>query len=326
MKTESVQQPGSALASASMQRRLLTLEPLARLRAVVLLAGTVRPSQLSRSIARSLMELPLRDGRSVMNRWREETDTLASRAELEELPLKVMIDQHSRAPGVNTPGGRTRLSVERDAAAFRGTGGVLRDVCVNFEDDDVVLVANGGQILLEPLHSLTQELSAAGGDVSLLAHSDGTPVGLMLVRCGVLRQVRANGFMDFKEQVLPRLAERGDDIQVVRRARATGVALRTLDGYLAAVRAAERMSQGNAVADDPFEEDWRPTFSIVEDGAQVDASATIHDSVVLAGGTVGRDAVVVRSVVCPDGVVKAGATVADMIVARHRERLAGRRP
>jgi hypothetical protein len=326
METEVVSKGGKSPASGRMGRQRLSFDPMSRLRAVVLLAGTVRPTNLSRGIARSLLELPIAPGRSVIDVWQEETDRLAQAAEVPELPLRIMIDERSREPSVGAAFGRTRAQVERDPAAFRGTGGVLRDVCADYGDDDVVLVANGGQILAEPLHKLAQELSDAGGDVSLLAHGDGTPVGLMLVRCGILRAVRPNGFMDLKEQVLPRLAEGDNDIRVVRRVRATGLALRTLDGYISALRAAKRMSDGRPPLEDPLEEDWRPTFSIVEDGATVHPAATIHDSVVLAGATVERNAVVVRSVVCPDGIVRGGATVADAIVGGHRERKAGGRP
>jgi hypothetical protein len=325
MEMELIQTGGMSPATSRVARGRLSFDPLARVRAVVLLAGTVRPTRLSRSIGRSLMELPIAPGRRVIDAWQDQTDRLAQAAELPELPLRIMIDQNSCEPLAGGPVGRSRAVVERDAAAFRGTGGVLRDICEVYQEDDVVLVANGGQILVEPLDRLAQELSDAGGDVSLLAHSDGTPVGLMMVRCGVLRAVRQNGFMDFKEQVLPLLAERGDEVRVVRRNRATGVALRTLDGYIGALRAAARIGEGRPALDDPLDEDWRPTFSILEDGATVHPEATIHDSVVLSGATVERGAVVVRSVVCPGGIVRGGSTVADAIVG-GRDRTAGRQP
>jgi hypothetical protein len=230
-----------------------------------------------------------------------------------------MIDQQSRPPRVN---GGAQPTVERDPAAFRGTAGVLRDVCIRYEEGDVVMVGNAAQILVEPLQHLAAELSACGGDVSLLAHDDGTPAGLMLVRCGVLTSVQPVGFRDFKEQLLPELAARGADVRVVRRGRATGVPVRTLDGYIAGLRAYHRLHAGRSALGSPLQEDWRPTFAVVEDRDNVDPSATIHDSVVLAGGRVERNAVVVRSVVCPGGIVRNGTTVADAIIGRNRERSA----
>jgi hypothetical protein len=301
-----------------------TIEPLGRLRAVVLLAGTVRPSQLSRSIGRSLLDLPVRAGLTVLDLWQGESESLARHAELQPLPVRIMLDQKSPLP-CTAPGAGdwARVSIERDPAAFRGTGGVLRDICLGYEHDDVVLVANAGQILVEPLPRLARELSDAGGDVALIAHRDGTPGGLMLVRCGVLAAVRPVGFLDFKEQVLPELALRGHEIRIVRRGRATGVPVRTRDGYIAALRAYHRLQAGRSALSDPLQEDWRPTFAVVEERASVDADATVHDSVVMSGGRVERGAVVVRSVVCPGGVARAGSTVADVVIAGHRERVNG---
>jgi hypothetical protein len=318
MKSEYVEQPAMSSALAPPRTLRLFAEPLVRLRAVILLAGTVRPSALSRSIGRSLLDLPTQTGCTVLDVWKSQGEDLASAAEL-EMPLRIMIDDKSRAPVSDSNSSLLQMSVERDPAPFRGTGGVLRDVCSEYDPDDVVLVANAGQILIEPLERLAQELSAAGGDVALLTHGDGTPSGLMLVRCGVLNSLRRVGFLDFKEQVLPELGARGEQVRIIRRPRATGVPVRTLDGYIAGLRSYHR-EQVRPSLNENLQEEWRPAFSIVEEGAQVDPDATIHDSVVLAGGRVQCGAVVVRSVVCPGGVVRAGATVADMIIAGPRDR------
>ena len=93
--------------------------------------------------------------------------------------------------------------------------------------------------------------------------------------------------------------------------------VRTLDGYIAALQryhrqlAAERSEEAGVSG---AGEDWRSSFELVEDGAAVDASACLHDSVVLAGGRVERGAVVARSVVCPGGLVPRGAVVVDQVV------------
>ena len=68
------------------------------------------------------------------------------------------------------------------------------------------------------------------------------------------------------------------------------------------------------VAADPFAEDWRPAFAIVEEGATVDPAARLHDSVVLRGGRVERGAVLVRSLVCAGGAVGRDRTVVDQLV------------
>jgi hypothetical protein len=291
-----------------------------RSRALVLLAGSVRPSNLSRSIGRSLLDLPVDTDLSVLQLWESEAGQVALAADVHELPVRVVLDRSSVKPARHHSSEAIRLSLEQEQNEYRGTGGVLRDVAVPYEPDDLLLVASAGQILVEPLVNLAAELLTDCTDVALLGHDDGTPGGIFAVRCGVLSEVRDIGFLDFKEQVLPRLAALGQSVRVVRRSMATGFPVRTLDSYLAGLRAFHRLKSGRTVSADAFAEDWRPTFSVVEKEARVDPQATIHDSVVLDGGVVERGAVVVRSIVCPGGVVRANQTVAGQIVAPDRVR------
>jgi mannose-1-phosphate guanylyltransferase len=94
--------------------------------------------------------------------------------------------------------------------------------------------------------------------------------------------------------------------------------VRTLDGYLAGLRAYHRLLRGEPVEPDPFAEDWARTFSVVEGGAEVSPGATVHDSVVLAGARIEGGAAVVRSIVCAGATVRAGETLADQVVTPER--------
>jgi hypothetical protein len=293
------------------------------LRAVVLLAGSVRATELSRSIGRSLLDLPLTNSETVLTLWQKHVAAIAHRLGGGELPVRVILNRSGVHPRSGVAAVGAPLSIEQERSEFRGTGGVLRDLCDPYTDSDRLLVANAAQILTEPMDAIVPDLIAGNADVSLVAHDDGTPSGLTVVRCGALASVRQGGFVDFKEQVLPRLAGAGHSIRVVRRSRASGLPVRTLDGYLAGLRAYTRLLEGRPVAHDPFEEDWSPTFALIEDGAQVARGATIHDSVILKGAAVGAGAVVVRSVICPGARVAPGATIADQIVGTQtRERRA----
>jgi hypothetical protein len=290
-------------------------------RAVILLAGSVRATELSRGVERSLLDLPIAGGETVLSQWHAQVAALATRLEIPSLPVRVIINRTGAVPRPVAPTARTTLSIEQERSEYRGTGGVLRDVAECYGEHERVLVANAAQVLTGSLVEIASELLADDADISLVAHDDGTPSGLVMVRCGVLTAIRPSGFVDFKEQVLPRLAAAGRSIRVFRRSRPTGIPVRTLDGYLSGLRAHTRLRSGRSAVHDPFDEDWSPTFSLVEDGAHVAPRATIHDSVVLAGGRVGSGAVVVRSVVCPGGMVRPGDTVADQIVASSaRER------
>src|SRR5258707_11125647 len=71
------------------------------------------------------------------------------------------------------------------------------------------------------------------------------------------------------------------------------------------------MRKAGKVLADPLAEDWQPAFGIVEDGAIIDPSARVHDSVVLRGGVVEPGAILVRSVVCPSAIVKRDRTIVD---------------
>jgi hypothetical protein len=294
------------------------VEATPRLRGLILLAGTVRASNLSRSIGRSLLDLPVTQELTVLKLWEQEAQHLAEVAELPGLPVRLVLDKKTNPqPSGNGSTGIIRLSVEREAHELRGTGGVLRDIAAEYDPSDQLLVAGAGQVLVEPLSRLAADLFTAGGDVTLLGHEDGTPGAMFLVSCRVLSGLRDIGFLDFKEQVLPRIATE-QSVRVVKRSFASGFPVRTLDSYLTGLRAFHRIRAGRPASGDPFAEDWLPTFAVVEDGAEVDPTATIHDSVILQGGRVERGAVVARSIVCPGGVVRAGETVAGQIVAPER--------
>src|SRR5689334_11722744 len=65
----------------------------ARLRALVLLAGSVRQSDLGRVIRRSLLDLPVEGGRTVLSMWQASAEALAADAGLDSLPIRVAIDR-----------------------------------------------------------------------------------------------------------------------------------------------------------------------------------------------------------------------------------------
>jgi hypothetical protein len=283
----------------------------ARLRAVVLLKGSLRKSALSHAVERSLLDLPVTPNQSILSLWQDHADDLAAHAGLDSLPLRIVLAQTGFQPAIPLPKSRVRLTVERDSKDFRGTGGVLRDLAISYAPDDLILVANAAQILIEPLPALATELFRAGGSVSFIGHRDGTPCGLFLVRCAALASIRDVGFLDFKEQVLPKLGASGHHVRALMRDSATGLPVRTLGGYLAGLRSFTRLRENKPIDTGPFGEDWSKTFSIVEAGATVDPTATIHDSVVLKGARVGRKAVIVRSVLGPDAIVAEGQTIAD---------------
>jgi hypothetical protein len=282
-----------------------TATSLPKLAAFILLGGSVRPGRLSAGIGRPIFELPLQSGCTILDRWRQEANSLAAAADLASLPLRVMIDRTAAEPVAPPQSDRAAVSVsiERDPFDYRGTGGVLRDLAGAYGDDDVLVVANAAQVLLEPLTGIVFELAEMAADVAFVSYVDGTVGGIFLVRCAALRNLPAAGFVDMKEQALPAIA-RSHTVKVLQKQRATALPIRMLSDYTSALRRHHRLLAGRDQIGDPFDEDWEPAFAIAEDGAQVDASARLHDSVVLRGGRVEADAVLVHSIVCPGGVLR----------------------
>ncbi len=285
---------------------------LSRLRAVVLLAGSVRANQLRKATERRALQMPVAQGQTVFDCWREQLTTMAERLGVSALPVRVMVDQASRVHAESRSHGPIELTVEADPLDLRGTGGLLSDIARAYDDDDLLLVGHASQLLFEPLAALTAAIASSSRDVSMICGQDGTPSGLMLIRCGCLRGINAVGYIDLNEQAMPTIA--GDhDVRIVRYPRPVTRSLRTLRGYIHALR---RFHCEHHAAAGAAPEDWESAFSLVEPGAHVHESAVLHDSVVLEGGRVEAGAVVVRSVVCAGGVAPAGRVTSDTVVGR----------
>lgn len=300
-------------------RNIPTSSALSKLSAVVLLSGSIRSTDYVRSIGRSVLDMPLDQNTTILQRWRDEALALAQSINKGPLELRVTVDRQAVVPTVPESHELLKVSVAQDPADYRGTAGLIRDVSLHDDENSYILVANGNQVPLEPLDVLAHDLADRGGDISLIAHDDGSPMGVMLIRVGVIRGVRGLGFMDFKEQVLPKLAERFD-VRVVTREHTTGLPVRTLDAYITALTAHHKRLAGKPIFDDEAgSEQWFSTFSVIEEDSVVAASARIHDSVILKGARVGANAVVVRSIVTGTGVIKPGLLAADRVVDRSTD-------
>ncbi|MEX2671525.1 MAG: hypothetical protein WD294_05375 [Phycisphaeraceae bacterium] len=297
---------------------------LDRLRSVVLLAGGVRETKLSSILPSSLLDLPLESNLTVLDQLMQQTDDLATHLGRESLDVRLLIGRLSKDFAVSPEASRSNVCVERDPFDYRGTGGVLRDIGTKYEEDDLVLVGNGSQVFVDPLRELAESLAADGGDVGVVAHRDGTPSGLMLVRCGCLKAIPASGFIDMKEQALPLIAQH-HRVMVTMRDRPSTLPIRTLTDYLYALRLHHLRAKDQTALDDPFREDFEPTFGVVQEGADVDPSARVHDSVVLRGAKVAAGAILVRSLVSSGATVRRDQRIVDRLVgspamARRRQK------
>lgn len=312
----------------------------AGLTAVLLLAGGSRRPELASS-GRSPLALPLADGEVVLGRLLAGlggggggepavagrpggTDVVAGGGASEGGNVRLL----TGAEGLLWPSGWVWrwpwVRVESDPRALRGTGGVLMDATLRYPAEAWVLVVQAAQVRTEPLAETAERLMAAakrgvasgGGAVateaSVVISTDeaGSPDGVMLMRCGALRQLKPVGFVDFKEQALAELAK----VHRVVASRGAGrsVGVRTLRQYIEAVA----MTAGAAERDPLGELDPSTAgrFRLVESGGVVEEGALLVDSVVLRGGVVESGGVVRRGLVGPGGRVRRTAVVVERLV------------
>ena len=286
-----------------------------RLAAVVILGGSVRGNLFEQAIGRNVMDLPLRAGETILDSWHEAGRDLAQHFGLERLPVRVRLSKQSIEPRIRQRYVGTPIRIDRDLEELRGPGGTLADVAAEFPDDALLLVVSGYQVAIDPVTELVGALFDAAQDGAVLARSDGRPVTMFLLSCRTLRDVPTVGFIDFKEQALPRMAETFD-IRVVPWDRPGIESIRTHEDYLSGLRLvhAQEHLEGRGSSLGRKHEPWRPIFSVVEPGAQVAEGVDLLDSVVLRGGEVEEGGVVVRSIVADGGVVRPGQMVEGRII------------
>ncbi len=280
---------------------------------MIVLYGSVRGNDLARKLDRSMLDLPLVSG-SVLSHQLLGARSCAARLGIDEFDVRVLIDEASDLPSSQNLVEDFKCSVEHDAGPIRGVAGVLCDATSGYDEDEYILVSSGAQVFIEPLGDLVTAMMKKNADVCFVSSTDGSPVGLWLIRCGVLRSVSSVGYIDLKEQALSSW-KTAHKVCVVERQRPYAHSARSLSEYIGAIRAAHAgLGSGSTIDEDPYREEWESSFSIIEPGAQVDSGVILHDSVVLAGAKVGKGAVVVRSVICAGGRVDSGARVTDRVV------------
>jgi len=300
--------------STKPEKPKLAYQPLSGMRAVVLLAGDVRTNTLRKLTGRASPSLPVGANRTVLDCWREQLITLAETLGIEQLPVRVLITRNSGLQPRTERFGPLLMSIEYDPSPLRGTAGLLSDIARAYNDADQLLVTSAGQILFEPLIRIALDLHAAGGDFTLGTDPSGVPSGMMLFNCGCMRDISPVGFCDLNEQALPAMA-RSHKVRIARFAGPVAMSVRTLPGYLGALRAYHQQASGRNGGDQPFEERWRHKFGVIEAGATVGRDVVLHDSVVLSGAHVENGAVLVRSVVCPGVTITRDAHIVDKVIS-----------
>jgi hypothetical protein len=304
--------PDAQLIRSPLDRYVMASGATSTLEAVVLLAGIVRQAPIDRASRRSRLDLPLRVDRTLGQTWRERVAGLRRTLGRPALRLIVSTNATAGVPAGMESWEHATVQVDRE---IRGSGGALRDVTESMDPSSHVLIAPGNALPRESLEAVLASMTDCPADVVVQTTPAGAPTGFFRIRCAVLAGVASRGFIDLKEQLLPQLAARFD-VRVVSTALAAPLPIRSLDGYIRALRwaAHDGVLEGRDEA-----EDWEFTFAIAESQAAVHPSARLHDSVVLSGGAVAAQALAVRCLVGPGGTVKAGESCFDQLVGEGVE-------
>ena len=269
----------------------------------VLLAGTLRPTPLRQALDIPALCLPVGGAGTLLEAWRRRLGEIGVGA----VRIAVNSDHdavtvmNGAGPIADPPGDGIRAVAE--PSAWRGAGGILRDVAGDAPEGVPVLAAEANALPPEDLGPLVEAMSGWPAGV-VGTYVDDQPAGVYLFSRELLGRIPPIGYHDLKEQFLPMLASGGVEIGAAR-IPGEPTSLRDCAGYLAAVRLGLggagddprccRVSAGAKVS----------TSAVVEDGCIVEAEAVIedgavvHQSVVLRGAVVQRGAVVSRSVVGP---------------------------
>lgn len=277
-------------------RQAIGSEADRRFDAMLLLAGGIASSPLSRAVKRSPLQLPVGPQSTVLSQWCEQT---SARSFGSNLPVRLLIDKPSNGLHPEKVEG---VSICMDQSEFRGAGGALVDAASELPEQSWVLAAPAAQIMLRPLSQLVSELTRdSSAEVILAANRDGTPGTLLLARVSVLRRIPAVGFVDLKEQALPLLAKY-TTVRVHRFRSPIACSIRTPVEYLRAISLHHAASR-------------QGSFALVEPGASTSPHALLRDSVVLTGAQIPPRCVLVRCLVCAGATLTAGQTYVDQTLA-----------
>ncbi len=295
------------------------------LAACILLAGGPRPSPLALNTGCSVLDLSLTPTRTVLGLWIERLTEICPLSG-PRLEVRIVHDERTPEPVVVSDPGPLDVRIDRERRSYRGPAGIAKDQCADLEEDDLVLLVEGGRLPGCSLRPLLTAHTHSRADVTIGANPNDSTSGLYVVRVGSLSLVPKNGFVDLKEQWLQRALAAGLDLRVHRFPEPGVISLRTREQFLEAARRLNGFP-------DPVQSitDWSDATqpgggddrSVLARTATIAPGAVVVDSVVMDHATIAAGAVVARSLVCPRAVVGPDELVVDGFVTRNGIGLSG---
>jgi hypothetical protein len=211
---------------------------------------------------------------------------------------------------------------------WRGTAGLLRDVCDHYGKPARVLTVEAGSLppgTLDPLFDPVLRDESACVGIS----SDYEPAGIYMFPRDAVRSVPKIGFHDIKEQLLPRLSElKRGAWPVVLSERL--VHLRDPAAYLSLVLSADSLRAdgeicGGRKGDQARSREGADGTCLIAPSVIIERGALVSDSVLLEDVVVRSGAIVSRSIIGPGTEVESRARIIDECARRSADPASGQR-
>ncbi len=288
-----------------------------------MLAGHMRSSFLRDALEVPTVLLPLRRSATVLEAWLEILDE----AFVSEvcIALNLGSDTHIIDTAIRSitrkRAFRSVVKTVLEPAAWRGPGGVIRDLTLDLEPDTIIVVVEGNSA---PVSSARDVISAVqgGADGAVGVCDSNSPAGISAFRRAIFEQVPKIGYFDLKEQLLPALHDSSFQVRPVSVLRGSS-RIHDRVSYLEAI--GRELSVENQVV--TYSKEQAQTViaetavidgkCLIESGVSVGDEAVVHDSVILQGATINKGAVVARSVVGQGVTIQAGSRVVNTIIGKR---------
>ncbi|MCZ6835880.1 MAG: glycosyltransferase [Planctomycetota bacterium] len=280
-----------------------------------ILAGGLKPSPLAQLAGCSVLDLSLQANQTVLQRWIELIESIPG---IGKSPIRVIHGDNHVLP-MRPPEAGENLEIECEPRSWRGPAGALRDVTRRIDSNAHLLVVEGMRCHFGTLDSLVDHHASREADVTIGMNADGSPAGVYMVRVDALSCVEDLGYVDLKEQWLPRVQDEGGKVEVHEFASPNSRSLRTLNDFLNAARILWSANRGDEISAKPSTGLIRgqdaQNLRIICPGAFVGPGATLLDSIVMPGSVIPPDMTIVRSLICPETRIQVSTDIADAIVS-----------
>jgi hypothetical protein len=279
-----------------------------RIDACVIFAGGLRASPLQAMSPVSVLDLMLTQRGTVLE------CILARIAENRDahplLPVSVVWGPPVPEPSKPVIPAGLEVRITREPSQWRGSAGLLLDLCAPFASDATILVIEGSRWLGASLGPLLADHARRDALVTVACTPDLCPAGVYTMRRSALDLVPRIGYLDLKEQLFSKLVGTRGRVHIHTLQPPGAMPLRTLDQFLAASFAAAGVSPG---------------ASIISPSARIASDATVVGSVIMDSAQVQSRAIVARSIILKGAAVNNDEEVVDALVGPVHQRLTGAR-